>query len=97
MGCASSVASRIGTGTFGEFTLTAEQYADGTPDWHNVDLDGAVRPRRRVRRRRPGHHPHCRSRASDRASACRRPHAERPRVQAQALCNLAAHVVTANP
>jgi hypothetical protein len=49
MECAFSVASRIGTDMFGEVMLTAEQYADGTPDWHNVDLDGAVRPRRRVR------------------------------------------------
>jgi hypothetical protein len=68
-----SVASQIGTGTFGEFTLTAEQYADGTPDWHNVGLNGVVKPRHRCRGRRPGRRPHCGSRASDRAPACRRP------------------------
>ena len=37
-----SVAGRIGTGTFDEFTLTAEQYTDGTLDWYSVDLNGDV-------------------------------------------------------
>lgn len=37
-----SVAGRIGTGTFDEFTLTAERYTDGTLDWYSVDLNGAV-------------------------------------------------------
>lgn len=37
-----SVAGRVGTGTFDEFTLTAAQYSDGRLDWHSVDLNGEV-------------------------------------------------------
>jgi hypothetical protein len=37
-----SVAGRVGAGAFDEFTLTAEQYTDGTLDWYSVDLNGAV-------------------------------------------------------
>jgi hypothetical protein len=37
-----SVAGRVGTGTFDEFTLTAEQFSDGRLDWHSVDLNGSV-------------------------------------------------------
>jgi hypothetical protein len=37
-----SLATKLGEDVFGERTLTAEQYADGTIDWYTFDLNGEV-------------------------------------------------------
>ncbi len=37
-----SLSTRLGDDVFGERTLTAQQYADGTLDWYSFDLNGDV-------------------------------------------------------
>ena len=37
-----SLATRLGDDVFGERTLTAQQYADGTLDWYSFDLNGEI-------------------------------------------------------
>jgi hypothetical protein len=37
-----SLSTKLADDVFGERTLTAEQYADGTIDWHTFDLNGEV-------------------------------------------------------
>jgi hypothetical protein len=37
-----SLATRLGNDRFGERTLTAQKYDDGTLDWYSFDLNGAV-------------------------------------------------------
>ena len=37
-----SISTRLGDDTFGERTLTAEQYVDGNLDWYSFDLNGGV-------------------------------------------------------
>jgi hypothetical protein len=37
-----SVSTRLGDDQFGERTLTARQYADGTLDWYSFDLNGEI-------------------------------------------------------
>jgi hypothetical protein len=37
-----SLSTRLGDDVFGERTLTAQQYADGTLDWYSFDLNGDI-------------------------------------------------------
>ncbi len=37
-----SLSTRLGDDAFGERTLTAQQYADGTLDWYSLDLNGDI-------------------------------------------------------